>query len=146
MRYLALDLGDRRIGIALSDRLGMVARPLEVMKRTSRAADFAHVSTLVAEHDVDALIVGLPISMDGTEDARAAWTRDYGQALGKAVGLPVTFWDERLSTEEAEAILRAKGKHLREEKNWIDAVAAAVILQRYLDAKAKTVERHTDGV
>jgi putative Holliday junction resolvase len=134
MRYLALDLGDRRIGIAISDTLGMIARPLEVLERTSRAADYAHYAALVAEHGVDLVVVGLPLNMDGTEGSRAAWARDYGGELAETVGVPVEMWDERLSTEEAADILRAQGKDPREERDWIDAVAAAVILQSYLIA------------
>ncbi len=132
MRYLALDLGDRRIGIALSDQTGRVARPLEVMKRTSRAADFAHIGELVAQHGVEALVVGLPRNMDGTEGSQAAWVRDYSAALAEAIGLPLHLWDERLTTEEAAGIMHEQGKHA--DKKWIDAVAAAVILQSYLDA------------
>ncbi len=136
MRYLALDLGDRRIGIALSDPLGMLARPLEVMERTSRAADYAHIAKRVAEYNVATIIVGLPLNMDGTEGSRAAWSRDYAAELAETVGVPVVMWDERLSTEEAAAILRAQGKRPGEHKDGIDAVAAAVILQSYLDARA----------
>jgi len=131
MRTLALDLGDRRIGVALSDATGTLARPLEVFQRRSRAADFAHVAALVQQHEVGAVVIGLPFNMNGTEGQRAAWTRDYGAALGQAVGRPVTFWDERLTTVEAEELLRAQGR--RSEKRSVDAIAAAIILQGYLD-------------
>jgi putative Holliday junction resolvase len=133
MRYLALDLGGRRIGIALSDTTGMIARSLEVMERASRVADFAHIAELIARYDVEALVVGLPLNMDGTEGPKAAWVRDYSAALEEAVGCPVHLWDERLSTEEAEDIIHRQGKTVRETKEWIDAVAAAVILQNFLD-------------
>jgi putative Holliday junction resolvase len=132
MRYLALDLGDRRIGVAISDALGMLARPLEVFERTSRAADFDHIGDLVARHRVDAVVVGLPLNMDGTEGPQAAWVRDYSGALAEALAVPVHFWDERLTTEEAEDILRAQGKPPTKDR--IDAVAAAVILRSYLDS------------
>lgn len=131
MRYLALDLGDRRIGIALSDTTGAFARPLEVLKRSSRAADFAHIAVLVAQHEVAALVVGLPLNMNGSEGSQAAWARDYGAALAQAVERPVVLWDERLTTEEAASVMRAQGH--RPDKTHIDAVAAAVILQSYLD-------------
>ncbi len=139
MRYLALDLGDRRIGVAISDQIGMFARPLEVMERTSRAADYAHIAELVQEHGIDLVVVGLPLNMDGSEGSRAAWARDYGAELAETVGVPVELWDERLSTEEAEEILRAQGKRPREHQDWIDAIAAAVILQSYLDAQKRFV-------
>lgn len=131
MRTLALDLGDRRIGVALSDATGTLARPLEVFQRRSRAADFAHVAALVQQHEVGAVVIGLPFNMNGTEGQRAAWTRDYGAALGQAVERPVTFWDERLTTVEAEELLQAQGR--RSEKRSVDAIAAAIILQSYLD-------------
>lgn len=131
MRYLCLDLGERYIGVAVSDTLGMFARSLEVFERTSRVADFAHIAALVQEHTVAALVVGLPIQMNGIEGAQAAWVRDYSRALGEAVNLTVHLWDERLTTIEAAAIMRAQGK--KPTKAWIDAVAAAVILQGFLD-------------
>lgn len=131
MRTLALDLGDRRIGVALSDATGTLARPLEVFQRRSRAADFAHVAALVQQHEVGAVVIGLPFNMNGTEGQRAAWTRDYGAALGQAIERPVTFWDERLTTVEAEELLQAQGR--RSEKRSVDAIAAAIILQGYLD-------------
>lgn len=134
MRYLALDLGDRRIGVAVSDTLGMIARPLEVFQRTSREADFSHIRGLVEDYQVDALVVGLPINMDGTEGQQAAWVRDYTAELADEILAPISLWDERLTTEEAKDIMRAQGKAPR--KDWIDAVAAAVILQSYLDAQA----------
>ncbi len=133
MRYLALDLGDRRIGIAISDATGLIARPLEVMKRTSRAADFAHVAELIEKHDVETLVVGLPLNMDATEGPQAAWVRDYSAELAKVVECPLHLWDERLSTEDAEKIIHQQGKTVRQTKEWIDAVAAAVILQNFLD-------------
>lgn len=133
MRYLALDLGERRIGVALSDALGMVARPLEIFSRTSRKADFAHIGALVAAHQVDVVIVGLPFNMDGSEGRQAAWVRDYSAALAQTLAVPVELWDERLTSEEAEDILRARGKSAT--KGTVDAVAAAVILQSYLDTR-----------
>ena len=133
MRYLALDLGDRRIGIAISDPTGLIARSLDVMERTSRAADYAHIAELIEQYDVDALVVGLPLNMDGTEGSQATWVRDYSAELAKTVDRPLHLWDERLSTEEAEDVIHKQGKTVRETKDWIDAVAAAVILQSFLD-------------
>jgi len=132
MRYLALDLGGRRIGVAISDALGMLARPLEVFNRASRVADYAHIGTLIAQHHVEAVIVGLPIQMDGVEGQQAAWVRDYAQALAETIPVPLHFWDERLTTVEAAELMHAQGKSV--EKDWIDAVAAAVILRSFLDA------------
>ena len=133
MRTLALDLGSRRIGVAISDTLSMFARPLEVFERTSRIADFAHMQALIDADKGQSVVAGLPLNMDGTEGKQAAWVRDYAAALGEAISMPVVLWDERLTTEEAKDILRAQGK--RPSKDWIDAIAAAVILQNYLDAQ-----------
>jgi len=131
MRYLALDLGDRRIGVALSDATGMIARPLEVFRHRSRDQDFAHIRDLIEQHDVEALVVGFPLNMNGTEGPQASWVRDYVAALSKALPVPILLWDERLSTEEAHAIIRQSG---RPKPEHVDAIAAAVILQGYLDS------------
>lgn len=138
MRYLALDLGDRRIGVAISDRLGMIARPLLTLQRASRLEDFTRITRLVRENAVDCVIVGLPVNMNGTEGTRAAWARDYSAALAAAAEVPVCLWDERLTTVEAEALLRAQGKS--PDKASLDACAAAVILQSYLDAASRPGE------
>lgn len=131
-RALALDLGERRIGVAISDALGMMARPLEIFSRTSRKADFAHIGALVATHQVDVVVMGLPLNMDGSEGRQAAWVRDYSAALAETLTVPMHLWDERLTSEEAADILRAQGKSTA--KGTLDAVAAAVILQSYLDS------------
>lgn len=135
MRHLALDLGDRRIGVAVSDTLGIVARPVRVFERASRKEDFATIADLIDEHDAEIVVCGLPLNMDGTEGPQAEWVRDYTRALIEAVSVPVVLWDERLTTEDAKEILHAQGKAI--EKDWLDAVAAAVILQSYLDAHAQ---------
>jgi putative holliday junction resolvase len=132
MRHLALDLGDRRIGVAVSDTLGIVARPVEVFERASRKEDFAYVADLIDEYAVEILVCGLPLNMDGTEGPQAEWVRDYTSDLKEAISIPLRLWDERLTTEDAKDILHAQGKLI--EKDWLDAVAAAVILQNYLDA------------
>jgi putative Holliday junction resolvase len=111
----------------------MLARPLEVFKRSSRVADFVHVAELVKAQGAEVLVIGLPLQMDGSEGENIPWVRDYSAAMAAAVGTPVQFWDERLTTVEAEEIMREQGKV--PDKYWIDAVAAAVILQGYLDSR-----------
>jgi putative holliday junction resolvase len=135
MRHLALDLGDRRIGVAVSDSLGIVARPISVFERSSRKNDWQTIGGLITNYQAEILVVGLPLNMDGTEGPQAAWVRDYTAELAENIALDIILWDERLTTEEAKDILRAQGK--TPSKNWIDAVAAAVILQSYLDAQAR---------
>lgn len=134
-RILALDLGEKRIGVAVSDELRLIARSYAVVERTSRAADFAQIAKMAEEENVGSLLVGLPVEMDGSEGPLAAWVRDYSAALGEHLGLAVTFWDESFTSKQASASMRARGIRARDQKDWIDAVAAAFILQDYLDAQ-----------
>jgi len=140
-RMLALDLGTRRIGAALSDPTGTIASTLEVIPADSRARVIARVGELVAAHDVSRVIIGLPIRLDGTEGAEARRARQFAAALQQEIGLPVELLDERLSTAEAErAMLEADASRARRRERR-DAVAAALILQRYLDGQKR--ERRT---
>ena len=133
MRYLALDLGGKRIGVAVGGDDSGLARPLAILKRRSRAEDFARIAALVAQEGAEALVVGLPLNMDGSRGPQALWAEQYAQALAEHLGLPLHLWDERLTSEEAGAILAASGRRRRGEP--LDDVAAAVILQDFLDAR-----------
>jgi putative holliday junction resolvase len=133
-KVMALDLGEKRIGVAVSDGLRMIASGHSVFERTSRAADFAHIQELVAAENVTLLVMGLPVSLSGEDSRQTAWVRDYTADLQKHLDIPIIFWDESLTTKQAEASLRARGKRGRQLKERIDAVAAAFILQSYLDA------------
>ncbi len=130
---MAIDLGEKRIGIALSDPGRMIASAHSTMTRKSRAEDFARYARLIEEQQVGLVIMGLPITMAGYEGDRAAWVRDYTADLGNHIDVPVVYWDESLTTKQAEASLRAQGKRGRKIKDQVDAVAAAFILQSYLD-------------
>lgn len=131
MRVLALDPGERRVGIAISDPTGTVARPLQTLARKSKEKDFAAIAALVAEHDVGLVVIGRPLSLDGAEGPQARRVARYGSALADRLPVPVVSWDERFTTTEAEEIIRQnRGK--KRGKNELDAIAAAVILQRYL--------------
>ncbi len=132
---MALDLGEKRIGIAISDPTRTIASPHSVLKRASRAADFAHYAQLIDEQRITLLVVGLPITLGGQEGQRAAWVRDYAEGLRDRLDIPIVFWDESLSTVEATAALHAQGRHGRKVKQRVDAVAATLILQSYLDAQ-----------
>jgi putative holliday junction resolvase len=134
-RILALDLGEKRIGVALSDEARLFARSLLVFKRSSRAADFARIGQLVAEQGVNLILIGLPIRLDGVEGSKAAWVRDYGAALADKLRIATEYWDESLSTVRAEASLAVRGESRRKRTARIDAVAAAMILQDYLDSR-----------
>ncbi|MCS7177664.1 MAG: Holliday junction resolvase RuvX [Anaerolineae bacterium] len=146
MRILALDLGERRIGVAVSDPTGTVARPVGVLERKSRAEDFAAIARLVAEHGVERVIVGRPLTLRGEVGPQARWVEAYAQALAEALPVPVELWDERYTTVAAQEILetlRRPGK--RRQRGDIDAVAAAVLLQGFLEARSTTEGTETAG-
>lgn len=139
MRVLALDVGERRVGIAISDPTGTLARPLQALARGSREEDFAAIAALVAEHDVGLVVVGQPLSLDGTEGPQARRVARYAEALAAHLTVRVISWDERFTTVEAEKVLRQgrkeKDRRRARTKGELDAVAAAVILQGYLDGR-----------
>jgi len=135
MRCLALDVGERRIGVAVGE---VLARPLTTLRRRSKAQDFAALAELVRQHQIDTLVVGLPLNMDGSSGFQAQRTARYAERLHSALtemGLTVqmVLWDERLSTAHADALLSEIGHNAGQRHAQIDAVAAAVILQSYLD-------------
>jgi len=133
MRILALDLGERRIGIALSDPLGWLATPLTVLGCSNRKAELAAIEELVHKHQVEQVVVGYPRSLNGTVGPQAQRVDRYAAQLRARLPVPVILWDERLSTSQAERLIHETGK--RVQRGRIDAVAAAVILQSYLDAQ-----------
>lgn len=133
MRYLALDVGERRVGVALSDETGTIARSLTIIQRASRAEDHARLRDLAAAHGVETLVVGLPLDSQGQEGPQARRVRRYGQRVAAALGLPVIFWDESGSTVRAQEAMIEAGRRRRDRHDRIDAVAAAAILQDYLD-------------
>ncbi|GEJ58005.1 Holliday junction resolvase RuvX [Anaeromyxobacter diazotrophicus] len=135
MRYLGLDLGRARIGLALADDVLGTARPLETVARRGEAADLARLRRVVAEWEVTRAVVGLPLNMDGTEGGSARLARAFAAKLADELGLAVELFDERLSTFEASVRLRERGLSARAQRSVIDAEAAAVILQTWLDAR-----------
>jgi len=134
---LALDLGEKRIGVAVSDATRTIATALSVIQRTSRAADFAAIGRFLAEQRANLLVVGLPIMLDGTEGEKAAWVRDYAADLGQHVHAPIVFTDEAFTTVQAENSLRARGQKGRKIRQNVDAVAATLTLQAYLDGVSR---------
>lgn len=138
MRVLALDVGERRVGIAIGDPTGTVARPLQALVRGSREEDFAAITALVAEHDVGLVVVGQPLSLDGTEGPQARRVARYAEALAAMMPVPVVAWDERFTTVAAEDILRQNRRQKKRQartRGEVDSIAAAVILQGYLDSQ-----------
>lgn len=140
-RILALDVGDRTIGVAVSDPLGIAAHPVETLRRTRQADDIARVCALAAEREAVAVVVGLPRNMDGSLGPQAEKTQAFADALAERVGLPVMMWDERLSTRAAERALIASGLTRKRRKGVVDQVAAVYFLQGYLDHRAARVSR-----
>ena len=131
---MGLDVGERRIVVAVADELGMIASPLKTVQR--RAGDLLELRDLAAAKDVDRMVLGLPTGLSGREGPQAATVRAFARALEAAVGplVAIEFWDERLTTAVAERMLRERGHRGHRRKGEVDAVAAAVILQGYLDA------------
>jgi len=136
-RILALDPGAKRIGVAVSDPLGIVARSLKVVEKTRGHVWAAEVENLVAEYQVAEVVIGLPRNMDGSEGPAAAGARRMVEILNSRLSVPVVVWDERLSTVAAQRMFRETGVKMRRAKKYLDGVAAALILQGYLDYRAK---------
>lgn len=144
MRVLALDVGDKRIGVAISDPSQVLARSLKVIQRRSRqedsAVEFDAVARLVEEYEVEKVVVGYPRSLDGKAHAQAEKVERYATGLAESLTVPILLWDERFSTVTAERLMREVGLKGRKGREGIDAVAAAVILQDYLDSRSKVEE------
>lgn len=137
-RKVALDVGDVRIGVAVSDMLGITANPRETYVRKGKTFedDINYFVKYAKEEDADAFVIGLPMNMDGTEGPRAEVTREFGEALKEASGLQVIYVDERLTTVSAERMLIGADVRREKRKQVIDKVAATIILQSYLDGQS----------
>lgn len=137
MRILALDVGDRRIGVALSDPLGMLASPLTTIERATPDTDAAidAILALAEQHEAAEILVGIPYLMSGRIGAQARITLDFAQVLADRTDIPVIHIDERLSSVQAERMLTQSGTSSPIDKGRTDSAAAAVILQAYLDAR-----------
>jgi putative Holliday junction resolvase len=134
VRVLALDLGTRRIGVAISDFTGTVASPLTVLERSkSRRNDHERIAAVVRKEEAELVVVGLPLSLSGEEGPAARAARTEANALATLVGVPIETFDERLTTVTAERALTEAGVRGRARRQLVDKVAAAVILQAFLD-------------
>ena len=132
MRYLAIDLGAKRTGLAAGDDVLRIVQPVEVLQVPRGPALMDALAKAVDRHGPDALVVGLPINMDGTEGAAAKDVREFGAALGARLKIMVHFHDERLSSFEADQRMAQSGRTHREKKELRDALAACAILEAYL--------------
>jgi len=135
-RYLGLDVGNRRIGVAVSDELGLTAQPvLTLMRKSNRREDMRSLARLCRRFGVAGIVVGNPLHLDGKASPQSAKTQAFAAELGELTGLPVHLRDERLTTHEAQQILYQAGRKRQEHKRVVDQVAAVMILQGFLDEK-----------
>ena len=139
-RILGLDFGTRRVGAALSDPRRVIATPLEVYVRRDPRQDAAHYRAIALEHDVDRVVIGLPLHTGGGESESSALARSWGTWLAAETGLPVIYHDERYTTVDADDVLRSAGIKLKDRKARRDMLAARILLQNYLDAGCPEVE------
>jgi putative Holliday junction resolvase len=135
-RILGLDVGERTLGVAVSDELGLTAQAVGVRRRESWAADVAYIRALLQRYDADAVVVGLPRNMDGSLGPQAQKTLAFMARLQQACGVPVIAWDERLTTQQAERLLLAADASRRRRKQLRDQLAAQLVLQTYLERRA----------
>jgi putative Holliday junction resolvase len=134
-RVLALDFGKRRIGLAVSDDLGITAQGIETLQRTNVREDLAHLAQLIAEKSVSLILMGNPLHMSGREGRQVEYTRDFAERLSTATGVPVEYWDERLTSVQAERVLRESGISIEKRARAVDQLAAVILLESYLDSR-----------
>jgi putative Holliday junction resolvase len=136
-RILALDLGKNRIGLAISDELGITAQGLSTLARRNKRADLAALGTLALERGVTRILMGNPLHMSGTAGRQSEWAREFAGALERYTGIPVKLWDERLTTVEASRVLRQSGISIAKRAAAVDRLSAVILLQSYLDSGAQ---------
>ncbi|MDH5626525.1 MAG: Holliday junction resolvase RuvX [Nitrospira sp.] len=135
-RILALDYGTKRIGVALSDELKWTAQPLETFERRVLDWDIAHIASLVTVHEVERVVLGFPLQLDGREGPAVLAMRAFAAKLEAGISVPIVLWDERMTTKAAEDLLIAADVSRKKRKDAVDRVAAAILLQSYLEAQA----------
>ena len=135
-RLMGLDVGNRRIGVAVSDALGLTAQPVLTLVRSNRRQDLKSLLRLIRKHGCTEIVVGNPLYMSGDQSPQAAKTQGFAEMLREETGLPVHLWDERLTTTEAHRHLHESGVAGSDHRALVDQVAAVLILQSFLDARA----------
>ena len=148
MRIMGLDFGSRTVGVAISDSLLLTAQGVEIIRRKEEnklRQTLARIEELIVENEVEEIVLGLPKNMNDTEGVRVELTKEFKEKLERRTGLPVYFWDERLTTMAADRTLEETGVHKEDRKQYLDQVAAVFILQGYLDAAAYRREQQ-EGV
>jgi putative Holliday junction resolvase len=129
---MALDLGKKRIGLAMSDRLGWTAQGLPTLQRTRIREDLDHIAALAREHGVSHFLLGFPIRLSGAEGRMTEWVKEFGERLAKHTGLPVDYWDERFTSVVAGRVLRESGISIAKRAAAVDRLAAVILLESYL--------------
>ena len=137
MRIIGLDVGTKRIGVAISDELFLTAQGMDTIQRRSLASDLDRIKNMVKERDVSEIVVGLPLNMDGSYSAKTKEVVEFMDSLSKAVNLPVKTWDERLTTVQAERVLLDADMSRAKRRKVTDKLAAQLILQSYMDSRKK---------
>jgi len=139
-RVIALDVGDVRIGVAVSDPTGTIAQPLEVYKRVGYGPDSRYVKALCDRYETDQVLLGLPLNMDGSLGGQAQKAQDFGRVLEEKMGLTVFYQDERRTTVTAEQVLISGNVRREDRKQYVDKLAAAVILEQWLATQSRQKE------
>ena len=138
MRYIGLDVGDRTIGVAVSDPLNFTAQGITTLRRKSIEKDMENLKELFSSYEIQEIIVGLPKNMNGTIGSQAEKAMDFGRVVEEVFGLPVVFWDERLTTMAANRAMLEADLSRKKRKGLVDKIAATFILQGYLDKLSST--------
>jgi putative Holliday junction resolvase len=133
-RILALDLGKKRIGLAISDPLRISAQGLPNLIRTNQRADLAALAQIIREQEIGLILIGNPIHMSGTEGRQSAWVREFARKIESRFGVPVKLWDERLTSVQAGRVLRESGISIEKRAAAVDRLSAVILLQSYLDS------------
>jgi putative Holliday junction resolvase len=140
MRLLGLDFGTKRIGVALSDEMGWTSQGLTTIERKGNQKDIEKIGRLIEEHKVEGIVLGLPLNMDGSEGKSAEAVRKFAALLQERLKIAVHLWDERLSSWEAEGILKEAEVKPKKRKQVVDKLAAALILKSYLEAQRESAD------
>ena len=134
MRILCLDVGDKKIGVSMSDPTHSIAQALKVYRRNSLKKDLREFRDIISEYDIERIVIGLPKDLSGEIGKKAQEVMEFAEALEKHVGLPVVLWDERFSTNEAHRVFEMASISHKKRKPYLDMIASQLILQGYLDA------------
>ena len=144
-RVLALDVGKKRIGLAVSDELGITAQGIETLQRIRIRDDLENLKQIASGYNVQLLVVGRPLHMSGSESPQSEYTREFAGRLEQHLALPLIFWDERLTSAEAERALRETGASLQQRKRAVDRLAAVLLLESYLEYRRIGSLSETEG-